>query len=86
MGCTTTRVILGNVSMLIAFRMVKMALMPSCMVSESGWGNLFLALWVIPQMRANECSSQKNPNTTDEQPSTGSRAWKEVCLAYLYDN
>ena len=37
-------------------------------------------------MRANKCSSQKNPNTTDEQPSTGSRAWKKVCLAYLFDN
>ena len=42
MDFTTTRVILENVSVFIAFRRVKLALGPSCVVSKGVLGNLFL--------------------------------------------
>ena len=76
MGFTTARVILDNVSVFIASRRVKLALGPSCVVSKGVLGNLFLVLWLNPEMWTKP----------DDQPSAGQRAWERLWLIYTFDD
>ena len=84
MDFTTNWVILDNVSVFIAFRRVKLALGPSCVVSKGVSGfYLFIVLWANPEMGTNECSIQKPSNSTDEQLSAGQGAREKLWLVYL---